>query len=220
MSNFNRAKKKGKVFYLNKEQLRLKYKEEEVLVVDKKDYDFIPDGLSKLDHNILNFILDAGKFVKRYNAEYNPEYLQIIPYVLIQHKDTYFAVKRTGGDERLIGMISLGMGGHINPEDAIEGKNILESNIIRELSDEELNIDLDKTVSCEPLGFIRYTNPEDVISQDHMGVFYLLVTEDENVTIKETDKMVGGFLTKEEIIEQGSKSESWSKILIEEFIKK
>lgn len=203
---------------MNKEQLALKYGNEEVLVVNKSDFNYIKDGLSPFDQELLDKLKSEAFFVLRKDAEYNPEYIQLIPYVLIKNEERYFAVKRTAGDERLVGKISIGMGGHINPIDKVGETDVLVNNIKRELSDEELHIDLSLTNSIEPVGFLRYTDPNDIVSQDHMGIFYLLDTRDSNVSIKETDKMVGGLWTKEEIVSSGKNSESWSRIIIEEFL--
>lgn len=204
---------------MNKDQLAAKYGDEEVLVLNKEDYNYIGDGLTHSDNKeILEELLEESYFVFRKFAEYNPKYLQLIPYVLIQHEDTFFVVTRTGGDERLVGKVSAGMGGHINPEDEDDGEKVLTNNIERELK-EELYIDLSKTISCEYKGLLRYTDPDDVVSQDHMGVFYVLKTNDSKVRVKETDKMEGRFITKEEAAALIDKSESWSHTLIKDYMK-
>lgn len=203
---------------MNQEQLEAKYGDEEVLVLTKEDFADIQDGLTHSENDeILEELLEESYFVFRKFAEYNPKYLQLIPYVLIQHEDTFFVVTRTGGDERLIGKVSAGMGGHINPEDEDDGEKVLTNNIERELK-EELYIDLSKTISCEYKGLLRYTDPKDAVSQDHMGVFYVLKTSDAKVRVKETDKMEGKFITKEEASALLDKSESWSHTLISEYI--
>lgn len=204
---------------MNKEQLAAKYGDEEVLVLNKENYNYIGDGLTHSDNKeILEELLEESYFVFRKFAEYNPKYLQLIPYVLIQHEDTFFVVTRTGGDERLVGKVSAGMGGHINPEDEDDGEKILTNNIERELK-EELFIDLSKTISCEYKGLLRYTDPDDIVSQDHMGVFYVLKTNDSKVRVKETEKMEGRFITKEEAASLIERSESWSHTLIKDYMK-
>lgn len=209
---------------MTKEQLAKKYGEEKVYVVNKADYDYIGEGLHEKNSataNLVQEFLDKGFFVYRKDAEYNPEYLQLIPYVLIKHNSQYLVAKRTGGDERLIGKISLGMGGHINPEDEGETKeDLFINNMNRELSKEELFLDTKLTRSLEFVGLIRHTDPKDIISQDHLGLFYVLETLDSNVGIKEEDKLEGGLVDVQEIIEQVDKSESWSRIIIHEYIKR
>lgn len=209
---------KERMIKMKPEELARKYGDEEVLVVNKEDFDSIEDGLThKGDKDVLTKLLNESFFVYRKFAEYNPKYLQLIPYVLIQHEDSFFTVKRINGDERLVGLISVGMGGHINPIDEDDDEKVLTNNIERELK-EELFIDLSKNISCTYEGLLRYTDPNDVVSQDHVGVFYLLKTTDGNVRVKETDKMKGQFLPKEEFSSLLERSESWSNILIREYI--
>ena len=82
---------------MNKEQLALKYGNEEVLVVNKSDFNYIKDGLSPFDQELLDKLKSEAFFVLRKDAEYNPEYIQLIPYVLIKNEERYFAVKRSVG---------------------------------------------------------------------------------------------------------------------------
>lgn len=208
---------------MNKEQLAAKYGDEEVFVLSKKEYFGFKNGITPISEDEMSKMIKDGFFVYRKDAEYNPDYLQIIPYVLIKHKDEYFTVTRIGGEERLIGKISLGMGGHINPEDmpsSEEGNlGILHNNIYRELEKEELHIDMSLTKELTLQGLIMFIHPTDIVSQDHIGAFYLLDTDDSNVSIKESDKLVGDFLPKEDLIALVDKSESWTRIIIEDFLK-
>lgn len=52
----------------------------------------------------------------RCEAELDPGFKQIIPYLILEHNPTgrVFAMTRVDGDERLRGRISLGLGGHID----------------------------------------------------------------------------------------------------------
>lgn len=208
---------------MTREQLALKYGDEKVFVVKSSEYGDISDGVHPVSQYGLDFIqrlVEDGFFVLRKDAEYNHDYIQLIPYVLIMNEGRPFVAKRIGGDERLIGKLSLGMGGHINPEDQQEPKSIslYQHNIIRELSDEELHIDLGKTKSLTYKGIIRYTDPSDIISQDHLGLFYVLDTSDSEVSIKESDKLEGSFLPPEEVVSQVSSTESWSRLIVEHYL--
>lgn len=206
---------------LSLEELSKKYPTEKVFSVNKEKYATFEDGIHLVDGNdhlndLVKEYSEKGYFEFRKHSEYNPEHLQLIPYVVIKHKDKYFAAKRIGGDVRSIGKIAIGMGGHINPPDEDKGRDeIFKECIKRELSSEELNIDLDKTTNIEFRGIIRYTQPEDLLSQDHLGLLYLLETTDENVSIKETDKLEGRFFTLKELLEGKDKAESWSRLILD-----
>lgn len=59
------------------------------------------------------------EFVRRKDAETNPDYKQVIPYVLFVFEESIFAYRRgkRGGEERLHELYSVGIGGHIEVED-------------------------------------------------------------------------------------------------------
>ncbi|MEG1686418.1 MAG: hypothetical protein RR276_00900, partial [Angelakisella sp.] len=58
------------------------------------------------------------EFIPRPEAENDPTRKQIIPYVVLCRGSEVFATRRLnkGGEARLHGLLSLGIGGHINPE--------------------------------------------------------------------------------------------------------
>lgn len=206
------------------EELCKKYPTEKVFVIDKKECEKIKEGVDDtISKEEMLKILERGYFVYRKDAEYNPKYAQIIPYVVIKKDNEYFASLRLSGsgETRLVGKITVGMGGHINPED--EGKNkeeLILNNIRRELQDEELFIDLNKTKSLEFKGFIKcHANKEDLVSLDHLGLLYVLETKDENTKIKETELLEGKFVKLSELEDLKEKSESWSKVVIEYLLK-
>ena len=61
-------------------------------------------------------------WIRRSLAEMDPTHRQWIPYVLLQRPDGALAAyPRQGGESRLHGLWSLGLGGHLNPEDAPPG---------------------------------------------------------------------------------------------------
>lgn len=118
------------------------------------------------------------KFISRTMAETNPEYKQIIPYIALQSADCEKTAiyLRKGSEKRLHDLWSIGIGGHINPIDAVSNKTsfkkILTAGMKREL-DEELR--------CRP----RNEKPEflGIISEEitqvgrvHMGAVFRILT--------------------------------------------
>ena len=51
--------------------------------------------------------------------ERDPAFKQVIPYLVLRDGERYFLMQRTtaGGDARLHGRYSIGVGGHLNPGD-------------------------------------------------------------------------------------------------------
>ena len=116
---------------------------EQILVV-RADWakQFCPTGFSvNLHPDFLAELPKKAQFMLREIAEKDPNFRQIIPYVLVHYGDKYLAATRhqTQGEVRLHGKMSIGIGGHINPVDG-ELADLLDAGLRRELS-EELNID-------------------------------------------------------------------------------
>ncbi|MGH2356937.1 MAG: NUDIX domain-containing protein, partial [Candidatus Limnocylindria bacterium] len=67
-------------------------------------------------------IASHGRYLPRPEAETDPTFKQVIPYVLVRDGDLVFLMERTdaGGDARLHRKASIGVGGHLNPVDAEE----------------------------------------------------------------------------------------------------
>ena len=198
---------------LSKAKLKAKYGEEEVLTVPAYFVSAIKDGFTpeKHDSKIFSRYDQHGRFIKRYDAEGDNAFQQIIPYVLIANKDEtkFFVSKRIDGDHRLKDQLSLGFGGHINPCDAERGRDILLAALIRELHEE---------VYLEISGQVNYMGSmRDMTSStsDHIGfVFKVHVEHEDETKILETDKLEGYWMNKDELYEQYFKFEGWSKSLI------
>ncbi|NWH03899.1 phosphoesterase [Desulfobacter latus] len=118
-------------------------------------------------------------FVRRGIAEEDRQKKQIIPYILLQTADGSMtaAYNRQGSEKRLHELWSIGIGGHINPEDtAMETdsfKNILETGMQRELDEE-----LIQRVTGDPIEFIGIIS-EDItpVGSVHMGAVFLIRTQ-------------------------------------------
>lgn len=123
--------------------------------------------------------IDSGfEFIDRSLAEENPKKKQIIPYILLQSADGQLtaAYNRKGSEARLHDLWSVGIGGHINPEDQSgqpeEFNEILMAGLTREL-DEELTERPDGD-QLEFLGVIS----EDItpVGSVHLGAVFRIQT--------------------------------------------
>ncbi|THB81257.1 MAG: phosphoesterase [Desulfobacteraceae bacterium] len=117
------------------------------------------------------------QFMDRGRVEADPSLKQIIPYIMFQTPDGLTAVyKRAGSETRLHDLWSLGIGGHINPEDhngpQDDFKSILMAGMERELSEEVLKRPDDCAMTF--LGMIS----EDMtdVGQVHMGAVFKIST--------------------------------------------
>jgi len=115
-------------------------------------------------------------FMDREEAEENPKFKQLIPYVIIQRGDLCFSYYRgkVQGEKRLHGKRSVGVGGHINPIDDYDVKyDRYTAAVLRELN-EEIRFQPPATYwSFPPIGVI-YDGKDDV-GQVHLGVVHKLI---------------------------------------------
>jgi predicted NUDIX family phosphoesterase len=161
-------------------------------------------------------IRDHGFFLERRHAELDSSFKQVIPYVLMTHGDEVLLLQRkaTGGESRLHGKLSIGVGGHVNPIDGVEGADVLDAGCRREL-EEELVIDTPFTL--EPRGVINDESGD--VGSVHFGLVAVARCETPDVTIRETDQLEGSFVSREALKElaakEGDRFETWSSLIIE-----
>jgi len=97
--------------------------EEQILVVERRVLEQIGmfQGLAfDVECYLRNiFVQGVPRFMPRWQAEKDPAYKQIIPYVIMTYDGKYLSYVRgrRAGETRLVGNRSIGIGGHINPRD-------------------------------------------------------------------------------------------------------
>lgn len=158
------------------------------------------------EKEIAAIVESRHEYLPRPFAEEHPEYKQIIPYVAICRGSQVFSTTRLnrGGETRLHGMISLGVGGHINPGD----DDSLMNGLRREIREEVYMTDFgDLTLR----GVINDDSNE--VGSVHLGFFYTLTTSGE-VRVKETEKLAGSWLRRSELWDLSPKMETWSQIIV------
>jgi len=199
---------------MNKEELKAKYGDVEVFVVSNE----ITKGFNTFmqldkDNKFTEIFNELGKFIPRYDAELNFEHRQIIPYCLVKCGGNYFITRRLEGDARLTGKYSLGIGGHLEKVD--NSSNYIQSGMLRELDEE---IDIKSSIkSINLIGMICSNNTE--VDSVHLGMIYVVEVAGFDINVKETDTLVGDWISTEALLEFDGELESWSKIAVDEFIK-
>lgn len=186
---------------------------EEVLVVERALLDSLLPEKEFVGENvpeILARILADYRFAPRPAAEQDSSLKQLIPYVVIRRNGQYFLLRRLKQqtESRLHDKLSLGVGGHINPGEVLEGRTILEAGLYREL-EEEVAVETILRLDC--LGLINENT--DGVSDFHLGVAYLLEAEGE-VAVRETEKMEGQWVTLERLRQMTPQLETWSQIIL------
>jgi predicted NUDIX family phosphoesterase len=186
---------------------------EQVMVVERERLApfLIEHGLvrERLDE-VLDVILDGHFFLDRPTAEVSPQFKQIIPYVVIRNDDAYFLLQRTQKqtEARLHHKLSLGVGGHINPDtpDLLDGLH-------KEL-EEEVHVAGDYD-----LAFVGILNDDSTeVGSVHLGAVYALDAHDRNVTVRETEKMTGRWVSVSELAAVRDDMETWSQIVFDSYV--
>lgn len=159
---------------------------------------------------MLDIIINEHEFIDRPAAEEDPSYKQIIPYVVLTRKGLVFATRRLnkGGESRLHGKVSIGIGGHINPVDETDRRSVLMKGLEREL-DEEVYIR--RRGELVPQGFIN--DDGNGVGAVHLGLCFSMEVEGE-VSVKETEKLSGGWMSLQELRGEFDNMETWSQIAL------
>ena len=139
----------------------------------------------------LDAIAHHGGFRRRADAESDPTWKQVIPYVVLRDGDMLYLMRRTraGGDARLHDLYSLGIGGHVNP-----GDHDIEAGMRREWEEE---IDAEFEPEFTPLGLLN--DDENAVGAVHLGFVYAADAKGRPVAIRERDKLEGRWATMAEL---------------------
>ena len=158
-----------------------------------------------------DLIRRAGAFRPRSDMERDPAWKQVIPYPVLRDGRDWFLMRRTraGGDARLHDRYSIGVGGHVNPEDGgVDGD--LTSALEREWH-EELVVDFVPTFR-----FVGLLNDDTTpVGEVHLGLVYEGDAAGRSVRIRETDKLRGAFVPTPEVAAVADRLETWSRIAFE-----
>jgi predicted NUDIX family phosphoesterase len=139
--------------------------------------------------------------------EGDPSFKQIIPYLVLRDGSRYFLMQRTtaGGDPRLHGRYSIGVGGHINPGDG----GVLGG--LRREWDEEL-----VAAFMPEFRLVALLNDDTTaVGSVHLGAVYVADAGGRAVAIRETDKLRGAFAEPHEVGAVRDGLETWSALVFD-----
>ncbi|MEB7433472.1 NUDIX domain-containing protein [Staphylococcus pasteuri] len=174
--------------------------------------------LSKSDvkgDNIFNS-LSHYEVERRGDMEENPDYKQLISYCLLENQNGEILVYERlsgGGEERLHGQSSIGVGGHMNDVVGADSINeVLRVNAQREL-EEEVGLSTEDSQNMEYIGFINDDNND--VGKVHMGVVFKITVNSNDVEAKETDTLRIKWIEKGKI-ESYDDFETWSALILQD----
>ena len=148
-----------------------------------------------------------GRYEPRSLMEGDPSFKQIIPYLVLRDGSRYFLMQRTaaGGDARLHGRYSIGVGGHLNP-----GDGGLLGGLQREWAEE---VATDFVPEFELVALLN--DDTTAVGAVHLGAVYVADAAGRPVAIRETDKLTGAFAEPDAVATVRDRLETWSALVFD-----
>ena len=186
-------------------------------------------GFSSNVNRYLPTILDVKNhnFMARAQAETNPNFKQIIPYVVITDGKSilHYVRGKKAGEQRLVAKGSVGIGGHINDVDYKEpllaftneplrastfGSQEFQDAVEREVREE---LSIQGVFDAKPIGLINDDSTE--VGRVHFGVVHVLFCTPDKVKKNEQVITQVEFIPIEELKAKRDQMETWSQLCID-----
>jgi predicted NUDIX family phosphoesterase len=189
--------------------------EERVYVVPRAELfpEGAPHGFVRALPEHFGRIYARGFFADRDRVEEEPALKQVIPYALIARDDAIFLFRRSdrGAERRLHGLLSVGVGGHVNPVDQAD---VVRDALRRELLEEMI---LPPRLDVRIVGLVN--NDTTPVGSVHVGVVAVVRPGPGPVNVREEDTMSGAFVSRAELLAQHARAratfEGWSALLLD-----
>ncbi len=194
--------------------------EEQVLVVERKVLDDLGafHGLNFDVQRHLDALFAPGgpRFMSRPEAEKDPAFKQLIPYVIMtcQGKCLTYVRGKRAGETRLVGNRSIGIGGHINPIDwtlfSADFYQTYCEAVEREVS-EEVCVEANRTDRVVAL----LNDDSNDVGQVHLGIVHCWILDAPKVTKREQMITQMDFMSLVELQAVRDTMETWSQLCLD-----
>ncbi|MGA2323279.1 MAG: hypothetical protein ABSG22_05470 [Sedimentisphaerales bacterium] len=191
--------------------------DEQVLVVQRKVFESAGafNGLAMDTQKYLDKLFAPGvpRFMPRPQAEKDPSFKQLIPYVIMTCNGKYLSYVRgkRAGETRLVAKRSIGIGGHINPTDDMPlFGNFYDTYLAavqREVAEE---VSIETKYKDRVVALLNDDNNE--VGQVHLGIVHLWTLDEPKVNRKEQMITQMGFMSIPELQLVRDTMETWSQI--------
>jgi predicted NUDIX family phosphoesterase len=194
--------------------------QEQVLVVERKvlEQAGMFQGLAFDVQRYLDklFVPGVPRFIPRPQAEADPAYKQIIPYVIMSCDGKYLSYVRgrRAGEARLTGLRSIGIGGHINPADDMplfssDFREAYKSAVEREVAEE---VSVEAGHSDKIVALLNDDSTE--VGSVHLGIVHHWILDSPDVSRREQVITQMGFMSPAELREVRDSMETWSQLCL------
>ncbi len=165
-----------------------------------------------LAQSVQQVIADYRQFLPRGEMERNPEYKQIIPYMVFIHDRRLFVMQRSAaaGEQRLAGAYTIGIGGHVRESDYLHNEGDLAEWGRREFAEE---IAYDGGFSAITLvGLVNDDTNE--VGRVHLGVAFVLHADSNAITVR-SELQSGVLMDRDQCAAVYDQMETWSKMVFD-----
>jgi predicted NUDIX family phosphoesterase len=193
--------------------------DENVLVIKRSLFEELGSfhGLNFEPARYLEKILARGNnlFMPRAQAETDPTHKQIIPYVLIAHRDKvlHYVRGKKAGEQRLVAKGSIGIGGHMNDSD--ESLFAWDEAAYRAGVEREVNEEVNIGSGFDDRIVALLNDDTTEVGQVHLGVVHVFKLAEAKVEKREAMITNLSFRTREELVAQRDSLETWSQLCLD-----
>ncbi|KKS04957.1 MAG: Deoxycytidine triphosphate deaminase [Candidatus Curtissbacteria bacterium GW2011_GWA2_41_24] len=176
----------------------------------------------------LTIIVKKHRFLPRSEVESDPNWQQIIPYLIFENQGKIFLMRRKSShtDRRLSNLYSIGIGGHIDKEDIIKSTKSMKStrgtkgnelifNWAKREFEEEIKYDGQYIANF--LGLLN--DDSNDVGRVHIGLVVKLTGDSPKITVRDEHKS-GKLVGLEEAGKNYKKMETWSQIVYDFLVAK
>jgi predicted NUDIX family phosphoesterase len=174
-------------------------------------------GFSADVDRYLPAILDKknNSFQPRARAESDPNFKQIIPYVVVTDGNSilHYVRGKKAGEQRLVAKGSIGIGGHINDNDPTlfaDDSQAFQEAVKREVCEE---LAIQGEFDAKPVGLINDDSTE--VGRVHFGIVHVLSRTPEQVKKNEQVITQVEFIPIVELKNRREQMESWSQLCLD-----
>ena len=191
-------------------------KEEMILVVRRSLFDSLGSfqGLNfEVDRYLPAFLARENNFfMARSAAETDPNFKQIIPYVLLVHEGRvlHYVRGKKAGEQRLVAKGSLGIGGHMNDLD--EGLFALDRDAYNAAVQREVSEELQLNSKYTNRTVALLNDDSNEVGKVHLGVVHVFDLETDDVRKGEAMITELQFLDRAGLQARRETMETWSQI--------
>ncbi|MDT3995067.1 NUDIX domain-containing protein [Mammaliicoccus sp. H-M34] len=185
-------------------------------IFNNETYQF--DGFKSIQDEETKYIyetINQYETKRRGDMEEDPSYKQLISYCILENENNEVLVyeRLTGGGEgRLHGLSSIGVGGHMNDvPNATNVEEVIRENAAREL-EEEVGLSKKDVENMELIGFIN--DDQNEVGKVHIGVVFKLKVQKDSVEAIETDTLKINWVNQSEL-SNNENYETWSSLIID-----